>query len=63
MGKRTKSQAGTEIDIHVWAKPQDETVVALFTLSIGKRSLCVDAPLDEAVDSLRSALEDAAEGV
>jgi len=51
---------GTEFDLHIWAKPQDENMVALFTVSIGKRAVCIDMPIDKAIESLREELEDAA---
>jgi hypothetical protein len=42
----------SEFDIHVWQKDE------LYTLSIGGRSLCVDAPLDAALEAVRVVLEE-----
>lgn len=52
---------GTEFNLHIWAKPQDETMVSLFTVSISKRAVCIDMPIDKALESIREEMELAAE--
>ena len=50
---------GSEADIHVWAKPGDEEEEsATYTVSVGPRALCVDMPLDEAVEAARGYMEE-----
>lgn len=46
-----------EVDIHVWKKTGDEDTTDLFTISNKNGALCVDMPVDEAVDTLRRFLE------
>lgn len=38
------ADAGAEIDLHIWKKPEDAFTTDLFTISHGKTSVCVDAP-------------------
>jgi len=55
MGRKNKD---SEFDLHVWAKPEDANMTALFTVSIGKRALCIDMPIDAALDQIRKELEE-----
>jgi hypothetical protein len=49
-----------EFDLHIWAKPETANMVKTFTVSIKGNPLCVDMPINQALDSIRTALEDAA---
>jgi len=51
-------QKDFEFDLHVWAKPETRNMTRTYTVSIGKRPICVDMPIDDALDSIRSVLED-----
>jgi hypothetical protein len=46
-----------EFDFHVWIKPEDDSIAALFTVSIGKRAVCIDMPIDDALDAMREEME------
>jgi hypothetical protein len=52
---------GIETDIHIWTKPETERMVTLYTISCGRRSICVDAPMGLAMRSLQNFLEEQAE--
>ena len=54
MAKRKQKEQ--DFDLHILATPEDENMVALYTVSIGRRAVCVDMPLDEAVDHIREVL-------
>jgi hypothetical protein len=46
-----------EFDLHIWAKPEDETMVETFTVSIGKRAICVDTPIERTLEAIRDEME------
>lgn len=48
----------SEQDLHVWAKPATKDMTALFTVSVGKQSICVDVPIDAATDHIRAHLQE-----
>lgn len=50
-----------EFDLHIWAKPADRNMVALFTVSEGKRAICHDSTIDAALDLIRERMEEAAD--
>jgi hypothetical protein len=49
---------GEEIDLHIWMKPETKNMTTLFTVSIGKRAVCIDMPIDEATRCIRGVLGD-----
>ena len=49
---------GSEIDLHIWMKPETENMVTLYTVSIGKRAICIDMPIDDAMQHIRGVLDD-----
>jgi hypothetical protein len=51
----------TEFDLHVWAKPETENQPARFTVSIKKNAVCIDMPIDQTLEYIRSELENAVE--
>lgn len=54
--KAAKKSSPDEMDIHVWKKPGTKTIVDLYTLSVGKMPLCVDATIDQALASVEGEL-------
>jgi hypothetical protein len=58
---RKSKPVGFEFDMHVWKKPECENMSTLYTISIGKFAVCIDAPLERAVQLVRDALEEAVE--
>jgi hypothetical protein len=54
-----------EFDLHTWLKPEDANIVALATVSfgntpgLGRRTICIDLPLDQAAERIREEMEDA----
>jgi len=60
MGKRKQQpkKQDQEIDLHIWMMPETENMEALYTVSIGMRAVCVDMPINEAVNSIRGVLDD-----
>lgn len=48
-----------DIDLHVFAKPADANCVALFTVSQGRRSVCIDLPLEDALRYIANELREA----
>ena len=55
---KTWTPAGPEFDLHVWVKPETDNMVRTYTVSIGKRSVCIDQPLDDAIDWISNTMED-----
>lgn len=55
--RRIPAPSGVEVDIHVWKKPADAATVDLYTISVGKYGICIDCPIDRALDSMRNYLE------
>lgn len=47
-----------EHDLHIWAKPETENMAALFTVSHGKNAICIDMPLDKAVEYIINHIEE-----
>jgi hypothetical protein len=47
-----------EFDLHVWAKPENKSMVAVYTVSVGKHAVCIDFPIDRALACIREELED-----
>lgn len=45
------------IDLHMWKKPANDTMVALFTISQGHTAICFDLPLPSALEAIRTHLE------
>jgi hypothetical protein len=58
MAKQIKDDEGTEFDIHIWCKPESETMSALYTVSIGKRAICIDMTIDGALEHIRELMEE-----
>ncbi len=56
MAKKLKMK-DAEADLHVWKKPGDEESTDLYTISYEKMSICIDMPIDGALESLREHLE------
>lgn len=48
-----------EFDLHIWAKPENKNMAALYTVSRGRSAICIDMPIDEAIDFIRQELEEA----
>jgi len=48
---------GVEQDWHVWKKPETDYMEALYTISEGQHSICVDLTLDDALGYIREHLE------
>jgi hypothetical protein len=48
-----------EFDLHVWAKPETRNMTRTYTVSIGDRPICVDMPIDDALDSIRGETNEA----
>lgn len=46
-----------EFDLHVWVKADEQDIVRTFTMSIGKRGVCIDSPLEQALEAIREVLE------
>ena len=57
MGAKRKKDV--EFDLHVWKEPEDETMVALYTLSFDKCGICYHMPIEQAMEALREYLEEA----
>jgi len=51
---------GNEFDMHVWCKPETGNMEALYTVSIGQQPICVDLPIDNALEYIRETLEERA---
>ena len=51
----------TEFDLHIWAKPETENQPARFTASIDGSAVCIDMPIEKALEYIRSELENAVE--
>lgn len=47
-----------EHDLHIWAKPATERCSALFTVSQGRTTICVDLILDEALERIADHMRD-----
>lgn len=48
-----------EFDLHIWAKPENANMSALFTVSRASGgAVCFDMPIDEALDCIRREMED-----
>ena len=60
MGKRKQQpkKQDQEIDLHIWMKPETENMVTVYTVSIGKRAVCIDMPIDKAMQHIRGVLDD-----
>ena len=56
--QKYESMRGSEIDLHIWMKPETENMVTLYTVSIGKRAICIDMPIDDAMQHIRGVLDD-----
>jgi hypothetical protein len=68
MIQETNSQRGDvmnddsfEFNLHVWVKPEDESMQTVYTISRGKQCICIDATIDDAMEALRDALTDCGE--
>lgn len=48
---------GEEQDLHIWKHPEDQNMVATYTLSTSQRAICHALPLDDALRYLREYLE------
>jgi hypothetical protein len=46
-----------EFDLHVWCKPEDEVMQRTYTVSFGKRAICIDMPIDDALEHVREFIE------
>lgn len=49
-----------EFNLHIWAKPETENMAKTFTVSVNGHPLCIGLPINQALDSIRTALENAA---
>jgi len=47
-----------EFDLHVWVKPENECQPRRYTLSKNGRAICYDMPAEQALEALRTELED-----
>ncbi len=54
---RQAKAEGFEFDLHVWAKPETKKMTALYTVSRGKRAVCIDQTIGSAMVSIREELE------
>lgn len=54
-----KHRKDPEFDLHVWKKPESANCEALYTVSLERHSICVDAPIGKALDAMREWLENA----
>jgi hypothetical protein len=50
-----------QFDVRVFIEPEDERTEALYTLAVGKQSICISTPLRIAVTRLQSYLAKRAE--
>lgn len=50
--------SGQESDLHIWKHPEDDRMVATFTISVQGRALCHELPLDDALHCVRDYLEE-----
>lgn len=47
-----------EFDIHIWKQPGNEHDDTLYTVSVGKRGLCIEMPLAQAMACIGTYCED-----
>jgi hypothetical protein len=49
---------GEEVDVHIWKHPEDESMEATFTISVGRRALCHYATKAAAIECLDNYLDE-----
>ena len=51
-------RTNVEKSFRIWKKGEDENMTALYTISIGKRAICYDMPIEQAMQHLQEELEE-----
>lgn len=58
MTKKRYKKGEKEFDVHVWKQPESKTWRATYTLSVGKRAICYDMPIEQTLEAFRNYLEE-----